>query len=429
MSLPDSSNTLGNDLAAVYEKAYIDAWQDVLDDVELVPMPTLDRTKATLNILGRADTSPLRGLLKTVDEHTYLVAPEDPAQKAQPGGIRGRISGFLEQGKKALGVQAVQRGLEVTKHFASIHRLVQGEVGASPLDRVLEQVRQIRDRVEPMGRDVGQTSPDDPQAMAAITQSANTLKRDATTLPPSVGAVVTQLSDRTAAMSRAGLRGTLENRYRQDVLRECTEVLAGRYPFSPGARDLPLVDFGHLFGHGGVFDNFFKNELEPLVDTSRRPWSWRPNAEGASVPLAQFEAAQRIREMFFLAGEKTPELRFTVTPIELDDAARRFLLEIDGQAFEHRHGPERTFAAKWPGKSEGPAAATFEAAAGGRPNIVFEGPWAWFRLIEATRIEPESEVRYLLTFTTGSHRARVRVTADRVRNPYASREFQQFRCG
>jgi type VI secretion system protein ImpL len=109
-------------------------------------------------------------------------------------------------------------------------------------------------------------------------------------------------------------------------------------------------------------------------------------------------------------------------------SAQRFLLEIDGQSFENRHGPERSMLAKWPGESAGPAAVTFEERSGGRPNLVAEGPWAWFRLMDEARVERESDVSYVLTFERGGHQAKVRVEATSIRNPFGRRDLQQFRC-
>jgi type VI secretion system protein ImpL len=211
-------------------------------------------------------------------------------------------------------------------------------------------------------------------------------------------------------------------------------VVRDRYPFVAGsAVDVPLADFGRLFGYGGVFDSFFKSELEELVDTSHSPWTWRADASGASVGpslaiLRQFEAAQRIREMFFRPGGQEAEVRFRVTPTDLDAAATRFVLEIDGQSFENRHGPERSWQATWPGQSPGPAAVTFEVRAGARPNTEFQGAWAWFRLIDVARAERETEVRHVLTFAKDGHEARVRIDAASIRNPFGKDDLQQFRC-
>jgi type VI secretion system protein ImpL len=147
--------------------------------------------------------------------------------------------------------------------------------------------------------------------------------------------------------------------------------------------------------------------------------------------LAKFEAAQRIRDTFFRSGTPLPEWRFTVTPAGLDASVTRFTLEIDGQTFDYRHGPERSWPAVWPGPNPGVAAATFEVRTGGDGpnNMVFQGPWAWFRLIDATQVQRETDVRYALSFQKGGHEARVKVEASSIRNPFATRDVQQFRCG
>jgi type VI secretion system protein ImpL len=260
------------------------------------------------------------------------------------------------------------------------------------------------------------------------------LRQDAATLPPAVGGLVARIADRAAGVAIADVRGELETRYRQDVVRPCQEVVNDRYPFlATSATEVPPADFGRIFGYGGVFDTFFKERLEQLVITSRQSWTWRTDASGASVGgsgamLRQFEAAQRIRDMFFRPGSQTPELQFTVTPVELDVGTMRFLLEIDGQSFEYRHGPERSFRAKWPGQNPGTAAVTFEERSGARSNVVKQGPWAWLRLIDEAQIQRETDVRYLLTFDKGGHQARVRVEPETIRNPYGKRDLQQFRC-
>ena len=145
-----------------------------------------------------------------------------------------------------------------------------------------------------------------------------------------------------------------QNRYAQQVLRDCNEVVLGRYPFASSTTDVPLADFGRMFGYDGVFDTFFKANLETLVDTSESPWTWRPGAVSSSRGmLARFEAARRVRDTFFRAGSQTPALRFTVTMTDLDPGATRFVLEIDGQRFDVAHGAPRKNLGGWPGQSTG----------------------------------------------------------------------------
>lgn len=429
---PVSSTKLAADVTEIYEKDYIAAWDRIVKDIEPVSMGALPATKEALAILA-APTSPLRAVLKTIDANTFLVKPPDPVE--QDKGIKGRLGDVFRRGKEAVGLATVPPGSKVTAHFLPIHQLVAGEAGGAPIDGVLEKLRQIQQKLEAVGSAVGQTDPLDPAAVNSIGELVNSVKRDAVALPASIAAIVTQIADRTATATRRGVSTTLEHRYRENVVRACSDVIGGRYPFVAGSKiDVPLADFGRLFGHGGVFDAFFKSELAPLVDTSRSPWAWRADASGASVGpslamLRQFESAEGIREMFFRPGAQEPELRFRLTPTDLDASATRFVLEIDGQRFEYRHGPERTAQATWPGPSPGVAAASFESRTGARPNAVFEGPWAWFRLLDAAQAQRETDVRHLFLFQIGGFEGGVRVEAASVRNPYATRDLQQFRCG
>jgi type VI secretion system protein ImpL len=425
------STAIAAEFTDLYERDYIAFWDGIVKDIQPVSMGSLGNTKEALAILS-GPTSPLRGLLKTIDEQTYLVKPPDPAAKP---GIVSTIDNVFNRGKQAVGLSTVPPGTKVTAHFADIHRLVSADQGAAPIDSVIDKLKQVQKQLEPVGPTVGGTNPADPTAINNVGELVNELKREATALPPSIAAIVNEVADRTAVTIRRSVGGTIDTRYRTDVVNACREVVQDRYPFVPtSTTDVPLADFGRVFGYGGVFDRFFKNEIEPLVDTSRAPWTWRTDQSGVSVGtstfmLRQFESAQRIRDMFFRPGGQEAEVRFRVTPTELDADATRFLLEVDGQNFEYRHGPERSAPASWPGQSAGPAAVTFEMRAGGRPNAAFQGAWAWFRLLDNARLSRETEVRYDVTFAKDGHEAQVRLDAASIRNPFNDKDtLRQFRC-
>jgi type VI secretion system protein ImpL len=85
--------------------------------------------------------------------------------------------------------------------------------------------------------------------------------------------------------------------------------------------------------------------------------------------------------------------------------------------------------AHWPGPSPGAAAVTFEDSAGAKPNQAFQGPWAWFRLLEAGTMRPDSDVRFIAAFQNGAHRATVIIEAASIRNPFQKLPaVRQFRC-
>jgi type VI secretion system protein ImpL len=233
-------------------------------------------------------------------------------------------------------------------------------------------------------------------------------------------------------VASASIGGDFSARYQQQVVSECQELAAGRYPLSPsGTTDLPLADFGRIFAPNGTFDGFFRTTMQTFVDSNRKTWSWKPEAVaigGSAMIPPQFQRAQRIALTYFPPGAAMPEVRFTVTPDFLDAAAARVLLEIDGQTLEFRHGPPRAVAMIWPGPSPGQAAISLEERGGARPNIVEQGPWALFRLMGKAEFQAQTETRFLATFTLGGRTVRLIVQANSSRNPFARDLLHGFRC-
>jgi type VI secretion system protein ImpL len=143
--------------------------------------------------------------------------------------------------------------------------------------------------------------------------------------------------------------------------------------------------------------------------------------------LQQFQRVQRIRELYFKPGGQTPEARFTLLPDSLDASVTRFTLDVDGQPFEYRHGPTQTRAMSWPG-STGQASFGFEDHSGPIPGMAKQGPWSWFRLLDQTQIERDSDTRYRITFGAGGKTMRVILEATSIRNPFGRNELSGFRC-
>ena len=132
--------------------------------------------------------------------------------------------------------------------------------------------------------------------------------------------------------------------------------------------------------------------------------------------------------MYFRPGTQTLETRFKLTADSLNPAATRFTLDLDGQRFEYRHGPQQSLPLVWPGGPVGQAAIVFEARTGGGPNVVRQGPWAWFRLLDQARSKPVSDTRMQVTFAAGDHAMSVMLDAASIRNPFVRDEIAGFRC-
>ena len=428
-----SSTRMSSQVMDLYADDYIKTWDGILSDVKVVPLNSLAQTADVLGLIG-GPTSPLRGLLVTVEANTNLTKPPEGGPSVMSKVTSAAMSPLnkLLGGSKAPGAPSPAE--KITAHFAAINALVAGPPGGTPIDRVTAQVMQIQQRISGLGTGVGETNPLDALAKSGQSEPLKALQLQASTLPQPIGALVAELGGRSESLAIGQARGELDQRYREQVIKPCMAIVSGRYPFTAGSPiDVPLADFGRLFAGGGIFDTFFKENLAPLVDVSRSPWAWRAGGSGppgaSSAMLRQFEQVQQIRERYFGPGGQLPEQQFTLTPGDLDASTARFTLEVDGQTLEYRHGPVRSIPARWPGPAPGVASVTFEDRSGAHPNTTFQGPWAWFRLLDTATLHADSDVRFTAAFQAGSHQGAVVIEPNSIRNPYQNSPVRQFRCG
>jgi type VI secretion system protein ImpL len=352
----------------------------------------------------------------------------------------GKLAKPLQQ---AAGIPSLTPGRLITAHFQGYHRLLAGEPGQAPMDRLIALHQQLHQAwlTAAASGDITKAR-SDPAVMAA--QAA--VRQEANTLPPALRSLVAQTSAgvdevvtiavkqgeadvRAAELDRLS---TIRTLFREQVLPECTRIVAGRYPFTQGSdQDVPLLDFATLFGHNGLFDSFFRTHLEPLTDTSRRPWRWQPGATSEVLPatmLRTFEDANELREVFFQGGSKLPQMQFSAMILDIDRGATRFQLDIEGAVLDSQ-APKRTYGIKWPGSRPGYVQANFDGRFAVQHTDEFHGPWAWFKLLERSKITRESDIRNVVTVNVKGLQANVVIEALTVHNPFASGEWQRFKCG
>lgn len=423
------SPQLSSQFMQLYEDDYIRQWDSLLADLTLRSTSSTQDAAQLWGLLG-ASTSPLKRLLELVTANTRLVGPPDKDSAAAKA--KAALSGTLGTLGKVFGSEqqattSASPGTRTTQHFESLHKLVAGS--PAPIDATLQKfsdIQKILAEVNALG------GPPPLETATKLSLALKDLETHAKSLPGPMDGIVARATGKGAAVASASIGSDFSARYRQQVVAECKELAAGKYPLAPtSTADLPLADFGRIFAPNGTFDAFFKNTMQSFVDTNRPVWRWKPEASAiggaASVP-PQFQRAQRVALTYFPAAAATPEVRFTVTPDFLDATATRMALEVDGQTLEYRHGPQRAVAMAWPGPSPGQAAISLEGKGGERPNIVEQGPWALYRLLGKAEIQVQSETRFLATFNLGGKSVRLIVQASSARNPFARDLLHGFDC-
>jgi type VI secretion system protein ImpL len=430
-----NARSLVSGVTNLYEQDYIREWDALLGDLQFASFQSVPQLNDALRILT-APSSPLRGILHVVDDNTALVETKSPS--AATGVIdqttkrfSDTLSGVLKPLKGVIDQPSGAPGMLVTAHFQWVRQLTAGEAGKTQLDAIIATLSEIQRQVGALGPDAAGGNSREILSSPSFRALMQTLRQQADVLPSGLRTLVSQIVEASDDSVRTEATGQIEQMYGQQVVPTCRDRIANRYPFANvGQPDVQLADFGAVFGYEGLFDKFFSTNLEKLVDTSQSQWTWRPGSVNPTHRLLeQFQAARRLRDMFFPPGSKTPKLEFGVTIRDLDSNSTRFVLELDGQILDEKHQAPVTKLAVWPGPTPGRAAGTFEGNFYENPKQ-YGGPWAWFRMIDALADGPgDAQQRIRLIVQNRYHRVNLTVQAARAGdNPFATREWRQFSC-
>ena len=431
---------LAQQVLALYEQDYIKAWDSILADLELQPIGNIqDASTIAAKLAG--PNSPMKLLLKVVRDNTndlMRAPPADAADKAedvakqlaQKKATQTALARALAQagaGAGASGADAAAEkpGQAISDHFEQINKLSEGGPGAAPIDQTLRVLDDLSKTLLTMGDFSSAAGQPNPQLLMA--------QQAATQLPAPASGWFAALTGKSQALVASGTKGALDDQYQQAVAKDCADFTRGRYPFSPSSNnDIPLQNFGEMFGYGGRFDSFYNQTVGKLIDASGRNWQWKtgPGAvSGSAGMLAQLQGADRIKQMFFRSGNM-PEVDFTLLTPVLDAGIGKLVIEVDGQKYEYQPGGATNVSMKWPGPTPGRVSiSAYDPAGTLLTTFDYRGDWAFFRALQAANLQKQSDLRFVASFNFGGHVAKVTIQANNLKNPFLSNALSSFRCG
>lgn len=432
---------LAQQVLGLYEADYIKAWDGILADLELQPINNIqDASTIAAKLAG--PNSPLKLLLKVVRDNTYdlMRAPAvDDADKAKAvaanlakrKATQTALARALAQagaggsGNADAAAASEKPGKVISDHFAQIDKLTEGPPGAQPIDQTLKTLDDLSKTLLTMGDFSSSAGQPNPQLLMAQQAAAQ--------LPPPASGWFAALTGKSEALVASGTKGALDDQYQQAVAKDCADFTRGRYPFSPSSNnDIPLQNFGEMFGYGGRFDSFYNQTVGKLIDASGRYWKWKtgPGAvSGSAGMLAQLQGADRIKQMFFRSGNM-PEVDFTLLTPVLDAGIGKLVIDIDGQKYEYQPGGPTNVTMKWPGPKPGRVTiSAYDTSGSLLTTFDYRGDWAFFRALQAANLQKQSDLRFVASFNFGGHVAKVTLQANNLKNPFLSNALSSFRCG
>ena len=436
------------DVLDLYYNDFIAQYEQLLGDIDVVPLSSLQQAVEVTNILS-GPTSPIVNILMAVEKESMLTRDPTGIDTGQLGTDASSIviEDAVEEGasvRTRLLIEALKNasdaagtpppkppGSAVEERFDWLHALVaRVEEQPSQLDQIMALLLQVNQELNKVAfrGDGTAATPEGTEALAALQGFSSQIEGP-------LARWSSQITTGGAGITADGTRSSINSRWQQDVLPFCTQVVEGKYPFDKGAAaDVSMADFQKLFGPQGLIDSFMTANLKDLIDTSKKPWAWKA-VNGADLGISQavldqLQAAGEIKEAFFPNGP-APGVAFQITPMALDPNADDILLVIDGQnvAFAQNDGQPLPTAITWPG-NVGVAQVTFNPPLkNGESVVTKDGPWGWFRLLDSADVRAgNAPDRKKLIFNVGGRIGMFQLQVSSLQNAFQLPALASFAC-
>ncbi len=464
--------TLFQDLMKLYSRDYVATWQKTLRRLKLRPLNADKPRYVALSAISAA-TSPFKQVLESLRDETQLTKERPNAKKAvaqtaaknaaqtldeRASQALGRLGANLPMASAGVdrvlaGSNDVSLGADIEAQFKPYHVLVDGDLGRRPVDQLLQTFSEISQNLAIAATNPAQSA----AANATLVPLIATLRANSSRYPaPFDGMIVQAVNDFEGDATGATV-ALLRQALAEQVTGVCNEIVTNRYPFTKAsARDVPLADFARLFAPGQIMDKFYKDRLEPFVDTSKPQWSWRVDSRVARAlsptTLREFQRASEIKEAFFPTGGNLPSFQMVVTPTALSADASNAKLEINGFTVTSQQGVNTPAPVMWPGGGVGKTAVTLtlgggssssggmfsggffssgsqsgSAAQGEAKLFEKDGTWSFFRLLDAGSVLKQGD-NVGFNLSAGGRQVGYSFGVGSLKNPLILPALREIRC-
>lgn len=430
-----------------YLSEYNIYWQNVYNALDVKPFQSLRQANDVLTAFSDPVYSPLISILQVGAANTQLSIQlaANLADDHQEG-TTGKLANFA-----ASKVDMTK----VDKQFRPLNVLLR-ESPKKPavINAVLMRVSQLQQFINDIN-----LAPDPSKKAFDIAKvryqsgsdnAISSLRAYAKTTPDPVNRWLTTLADESWRVILRAAHQHVNSEWKSRVYAPYIQGLAGRYPIKTSAQEeLALLDFIEFFKPGGIVDTFHQEYVKPFIDI-RHGWKNR-GVDNYSLGLSQksieqIRTALSIKSIFFRANPELPSLTFQLKPHFMRKNDARFTLEVGDSRLSYSHGPKFWKTLKWSANDDqNRVRIIFEDLNEQQFSKSFEGPWAWFRLLDQSKLTKTTASNvYLVTFdisnsnagrseispmrTANVHKITYQIKAKSIHNPFKNNLLGSFRC-
>ena len=398
-------------VASLYAKDYIATWDAVVGALQ--PADYF-RNPAALGAFTRAP-SPLKVLLQEVRKNTTFGA--DPAAKVlnKLNPLAGAVAGS----------GGVDAGKIISDNFRQLGDYIGDGKAPAPIDDFLSAVKQAGSANVAAG--VAGSGLGGAAAQGQLASSVAQVATASVVAPPQLQGFVAQATQSVKGAAVSSAQGAISDEYARNLSPACRSVTENRYPFYGAAQnDATAADMLRLLGSGGQFDNFVRDRLQALLETSGPIWRWRAeDPVAASLDPTSAEQLQKSGQI--------RDLLTTGVPIKVEVASFGGAVtaaEFSAGGATYRFEPNSVGAKPAMWSLSGLPEAHVILYSGTQELRRFEGQGAWalFRLMDAGQKENAGPTAIKATFGQGAQFVAFKITLPSDKNPFGRGGMWSFRC-
>jgi len=440
-------NEISDKVKALYMADYISHWKKVFDSLKIEKFKSIKQAGEILASFTDPVYSPLLSILQVSATNTQLSSQLLQNMNDDHGeGKGGSVTGFMADKFK---------GTKVDQQFRDLNVLLRESAKKpAPITSTVQKIQELQDFLGEISVAPNPNKKAYEIAKARyLSGSGNaitSLRSFSKKTPAPVKRWLISISDETWKIILSSAHQYVNDEWKNQVYSSYSQALAGRYPLKRSSSDeLALFDFSEFFKPGGTMDKFYTELVKPFVNT-RKGWTNRVvdnHSLGLShKTLKQIRRAQTIKNVFFRKNPEVPGISFQLKPYRMEKQDVRFLLEVGDQRISYNHGPKFWKDLHWSGADENKRVRiVFEDLNEDRHEKTFDGPWAWFKLQDRSKLTKTKKsnvylVNYVVSemiddrdrqtnkISNAKHSIKYLIKAKSVNNPFSQNLLGAFKC-
>ncbi len=426
---------IGSKVKSLYLADYAHHWNKSLRLLDLKGFSSLTVASKRLAELSDSVYSPITRMLEVTSANTEL-SPYIPVEI--PGAGEKSAKGKLASGLGGM-LASTLEGNKVDKQFRKLNKLNrESKNKPAPIGATLLLLSELYSYVNEI-----LISPEPNEAAYKAARSRfsaasgdifRKIQVHAASLPQPVRQWVLQLSAQSWSVVLASAKSHIQQQWRIQVLNNYKAGVKGKYPiYNLSKTELELFDFTEFFKTKGLFKNFTAQYLAPFIKKGRK-WSLK-KVDGRTIGLssasvAQLQRGNLISDVFFKTNPEQPAFNFQSRPSKMSKTVSRFVLDMGGKKYAYSHGPKFWTSHSWPGGVDAQRVSIyFENLDSEALTRDYEGAWAWFRLLDHSRLTSTHQSnRYSVIYSMADSEINYELKANSVVNPFTNGLLSHFRC-